>query len=216
MANPDVHAAQSASTESQSGPTERHCNGRFAACNRGGSGNPFARRVAELRSAFIETVTPDDLQEICQRLICQAVEGNVAAARLVLGYVLGKVPEPVNPDTVDQEEVRMYSQNLSMSELQEAQHVSPPRVSLAMLRATSMIREENASAILCPEQETPFSAASPSANGPDGASSPSANGPDGASPSANGGNGGPARKRKPSPFWKQALPGKQANHGQAS
>src|SRR5207249_7275735 len=120
-------------------------------------------------------------------------------AKLLLGYVLGKIPEPVNPDTVDQEEVRMYSQNLSVSELHAAQNVSPPRVSLAVLRATSMIREENARGILFPDQETP------STNGPNGASSPSTNGGNGASP----------RKRKPSPLWRQGLTGKQTKHDKA-
>src|SRR5437870_7469655 len=82
--------------------------GRFAQGNRGGPGNPFARQVAALRQAFLDAVTPEDLQRIAQRLIVQAVLGDIPSAKLVLGYVLGKIPEPVNPDTLDQEECRMY------------------------------------------------------------------------------------------------------------
>src|SRR5437763_7875991 len=177
-------AAQPLNPEHESIQAEREHNGRFAAGNRGGPGNPFARRVAELRKAFIEAVTYEDLQSICQRLISLAVEGDVSAARLLLGYVLGKFPVPVNPDTLDQDEVRLYSQNLSVTELQEAQHVSPPRVSLAVLRATSMIREDNSRGILFPEDRTrpratpKPSATSPSASGDNGhsAASPSTNG----------------------------------------
>ena len=211
-------AAQPLNPEHESIQAEREHNGRFAAGNRGGPGNPFARRVAELRKAFIEAVSYDDLQRICQRLICLAVQGDVAAAKLVLGYVLGKFPEPVNPDTLDQDEVRLYSQNLSMTELQEAQNVSPPRVSVAVLRATSLIREGNARGILFPEERTRRrtaakpSAASPSTNRANGPSeAPSANGANGAaaaSPSINGGNGA-LGKRKPSPLWRQAVTGER-------
>src|SRR5205809_6619781 len=112
MADPAVRtAAQPANVEHESSQPERNGHGRFAAGNRGGPGNPFARRVAELRKAFVEAVTPEDLQKICQRFVTLAVFGDLAAAKFVLGYVPGKIPAPVNPDTVDQEELRMYAQN---------------------------------------------------------------------------------------------------------
>src|SRR4051812_36863620 len=84
--------------------------GRFTQGNRGGPGNPFARQVAALRQAFIGAVSHEELRMICQRLVAQAMLGDVPSAKVVLGYVLGKVPEPVNPDTLDQEECK---QNLA-------------------------------------------------------------------------------------------------------
>jgi hypothetical protein len=103
----------------------RDDKGRFTAGNRGGPGNPFARRVAELRSAFIAAATPEDLQRICQRLITMAALGDLAAAKLVLGYLLGKIPEPVNPDTLDLEECRLASQNPTCAEVQEIMQQRP-------------------------------------------------------------------------------------------
>src|SRR4051812_47410030 len=73
---------------------ERGAGGRFAAGNRGGPGNPFARRVAEFRKALLEAVRVEDIQRIIGSLVAQAVLGDVPAARLVLSYVLGK-PGPV-------------------------------------------------------------------------------------------------------------------------
>jgi hypothetical protein len=80
---------------------ERDLRGRFAPGNRGGPGNPFARRVADLRRALLDTVTPDDLQAITRQLIAKAREGDVAAARLVLAYTLGKPAAAVDPDRVE-------------------------------------------------------------------------------------------------------------------
>src|SRR5438046_9965777 len=79
----------------------RDAQGRFAPGNPGGPGNPFARHVAALRKAFFAAVSEEDLQRICQRLVAQAILGDIPSAKLVLGYVLGKIPEPVNPDTLD-------------------------------------------------------------------------------------------------------------------
>ncbi len=83
---------------SQSGRDER---GRFAKGNRGGPGNPFGRRVAQLRKAMLDVVEEEDLQAIVRKLIQLAREGDVAAARLVLAYTLGKPAETVDPDRVD-------------------------------------------------------------------------------------------------------------------
>src|SRR5205085_3849624 len=67
------------------------------------------------------------------------------------------------------------SQNLSVAELQAAQDRSPPRVSLAVLRATSMVREEQARGILLPDQPTPAARRARAAKRED-AVRPSANG----------------------------------------
>jgi len=77
---------------------DRDASGRFTAGNRGGPGNPHARRVAEFRSAMLAAVTPEDVKAIVRALVVAAIAGNVAAARELLERVCGRVPE------VDREE----------------------------------------------------------------------------------------------------------------
>src|SRR5438093_553525 len=64
----------------------RDARGRFTAHNKGGPGNPFARRVASLRQALLGAVAAEDLQAIITRMVEAAKQGDVAAARLVLAY----------------------------------------------------------------------------------------------------------------------------------
>jgi hypothetical protein len=71
-------------------------SGRWAPGNRHGQGNPQHRRMAELRAAMLDEVQPADVQELTRKLIGLAREGDVAAARLVLEYALGKPPTAVS------------------------------------------------------------------------------------------------------------------------
>jgi hypothetical protein len=89
----------------QSGHDER---GRFAAGNPGGPGNPFARRVAQLRKVMLECVTDQEMEIIVCELVVQAKMGNLAAIKLLFQYILGKPAAVVNPDTVDQQEVELF------------------------------------------------------------------------------------------------------------
>ncbi len=136
-------ATHNAATDSKA--TGRAANGRFAPGNRGGTGNPFARRVAALRKAFISTVTPEDLRRICQRLVTQAILGDVPSIKVLLSYALGRIPLAVNPDTLDQAECRMFMNNLTVQELGEAagQRV-PAAVSLAAFKGMEVVHVENA------------------------------------------------------------------------
>lgn len=72
--------------------------GRFLPGNSGGPGNPYAARVAELRSALLEAVTPGDLAAIVRSLVQAARSGDVAAAKLVFERVLGR---PLEADILD-------------------------------------------------------------------------------------------------------------------
>lgn len=67
-------------------------DGRFAPGNAGGPGNPYGQRVAELRAALLDAVTPDDLTAIIRRLVEAAKAGDVAAAKLVLDRLFGREP----------------------------------------------------------------------------------------------------------------------------
>src|SRR5205823_3604927 len=87
-------------------PAEGHnANGRFAPGNKGGSGNPFARQVAALRQALLDAVSPDDLAEIAKALADKAKRGDVAAAKVLLTYLVGKPAPAPDPDRLDVEEV---------------------------------------------------------------------------------------------------------------
>ena len=76
----------------------RDVRGRFTKGNPGGSGNPFARRVAALRSTLIREVTRDDIRAIVRKLIEQARAGDIAAAKEVLLRTLGR---PVESDLLE-------------------------------------------------------------------------------------------------------------------
>ncbi len=92
---PDPSHCSEAGPSSQEG---RSTNGRFAKGNPGGPGNPFARQVAAMRQEFFAAVTGEDVAAIARVMIEKAKEGDVAAARIVLQYTLGKPAARVYPD----------------------------------------------------------------------------------------------------------------------
>ena len=98
-----LHAEQPAATENG-----RDARGRFAPGNAGGPGNPFARRVAQLRKVLLEAVSDADLQIVAEQLVVKAKMGDLAATKLLFQYVLGKPAATVDPDAVDVEEVALY------------------------------------------------------------------------------------------------------------
>jgi hypothetical protein len=63
---------------------------RFVRGNRGGPGDPFGPRVALLRQAFLDAITPKDVQSVAHALILKASTGELTAAKLILQYALGK------------------------------------------------------------------------------------------------------------------------------
>ncbi len=89
----------------------RDHRGRFAPGNKGGPGNPYARRTALLRQAMLDAVTPEDIQAIVRQLIQKAREGDVAAARLVLAYAIGKPDKATDPDAVEVHEFHLWQQS---------------------------------------------------------------------------------------------------------
>src|SRR5205807_1508766 len=52
-------------------------------------GNPFARKVAALRTALINFVTVDDMKHVAFILKEKAMGGDLVAAKLLLQYILG-------------------------------------------------------------------------------------------------------------------------------
>jgi len=72
-------------------------NGRFLPGNPGGPGNPEAAKVAKLRAAVMAAVTPAQMKRLMQSLLQKAIDGDVAAARVVLERCLGKEETMMNP-----------------------------------------------------------------------------------------------------------------------
>ena len=84
-------------------PSPNHSNGRrrdgkFAAGNKGGPGNPHSHLVAALRTAMFEAVTPEDVKSIVATLVELARKGNITAAREVLDRCLGR---PLEADLIE-------------------------------------------------------------------------------------------------------------------
>jgi len=99
------------SKPSTNGTSERKSNGQFAEGNKCGTGNPYARRVARLRSALLDAVGENGLADIVQGMVTAAKGGDVAAAKLLLSYLLGKPVESVEPDYVEIHERELQSKD---------------------------------------------------------------------------------------------------------
>ena len=82
-------------------PSDRGGAGRFQPGCKPGPGNPFARRVAMLRKALLDSVAEPDVARLGRKLLEQALEGDVVAAKVLLAYVIGKPADVVDPDRVE-------------------------------------------------------------------------------------------------------------------
>ena len=64
-----------ATTDREPTSSSQHdAQGRFTSNNKGGPGNPFARRVAELRSIFLRSATEENVDRLAALLREVAVE----------------------------------------------------------------------------------------------------------------------------------------------
>jgi hypothetical protein len=84
---------------------------RFAPGNPGGPGNPFARQVAELRKVMLAAVTLEQMRVVTEAMIERAAKGDVAAAKLLLQYTLGKPAAAVEPDRVEIEDYKLRTES---------------------------------------------------------------------------------------------------------
>ena len=85
-----MSGAMDPSSPDSAGSSGRQMNGRFASGNRAGRGNPFARRSATLLQALLDAVEPRMVEAIAKRMVKAALEGDVAAAKVVLDRTLGR------------------------------------------------------------------------------------------------------------------------------
>jgi hypothetical protein len=69
---------------------KRAPNGRFLPGHCGGPGNPHARKVHRLRATLLDTVTPEDIQEVVRILLEKAKGGDLVAIKELLDRTIGK------------------------------------------------------------------------------------------------------------------------------
>jgi hypothetical protein len=77
---------------------------QFLPGNKCGRGNPHDRRLAANRTAFLETVDPDQVRQLAALLLAKALAGDVDAARLVLADAVGRPTAAVDPDGADRDD----------------------------------------------------------------------------------------------------------------
>src|SRR5437763_8781201 len=90
----------------------REANGQFATGNKGGPGNPFARKVAALRKIILNNVSDEDLLAIVEALKAKAKEGSVGAAKLLLAYAIGKPASAPDRDRLDGHELQHFKEKV--------------------------------------------------------------------------------------------------------
>jgi len=130
-------------------PSPRDARGRFASGNSGGPGNPFGRRLATMR----EAVSVDDIEQLMKVLLAKALTGDLAAAKLVLQYAVGK-PKPVaEPDRVEADAWELNEQSwVPAKTCNELMTGIPTGLANVMLDATAAARTETLGAALTDPQ----------------------------------------------------------------
>lgn len=117
----------------------RDDSGRFAQGNKLAPGNPFHRRMAEMRQAMLDAVSPQDVQDVIRQVVVKARLGDLTAAKLVLGYVVGKPVAAIEPDRVDIDEWQLHTERPALSQVQRAMAGSiRPDVANLTVRATDL------------------------------------------------------------------------------
>ncbi len=177
----------------------RDANGRFTKGNAGGPGNPFARKVAELRRALVNFITEDDMKHIAFVLKQKAMGGDLAAIKLLFQYVLGKPQPTPDPDRLDADEwQKVQEQARPVEEMSQVMNSVPANVATTMTRiawpcavAENMIKPMQEELRQMERRDARRAAraaktAAPKANGSNGGSPA----PAGPPPKANGSNGG--------------------------
>jgi len=77
----------------------RNGNGQFTSGNKYGKGNPHSARVAALRTAVMDSISPATAKMV-KSLVSQAMAGDLAAAKIILPYLIG---QPVTSKELENE-----------------------------------------------------------------------------------------------------------------
>ena len=108
MTTPDKTASSQA--EGQPLPAAgngRDPHGQFASGNRIGKGNPFGKRVNEIRGELINALTTEDLRAVASALIEKAKGGDIPAVRELFDRTIGKPQEADLIERIEQLEQQL-------------------------------------------------------------------------------------------------------------
>src|SRR5262249_30650986 len=97
----------------------RSGDGRFAPGNRFGPGNPFYRKQAEFRRAVLDLFTPEDVMSLLRVMLALGRNGDVAAAKVFLEYVVGKPHKAADPDREGHHEWQLLAEAPQLAEVAE-------------------------------------------------------------------------------------------------
>ena len=89
---------------------DRGPNGQFLPGNRVAKGNPYAKRIGELRSALMAAITDADWQAVIRKLIDDAIAGDKAARAELLDRTLGRPLEADLIERIEALEARLQEQ----------------------------------------------------------------------------------------------------------
>jgi hypothetical protein len=95
---------------SPAGSGGRDNKGRFGLGNKAGTGNPYAKRVEQLRSAMMATVTEQDIAEVITKMLELAKGGDMVAAKKLLLLTLGK---PMEADLLERIERKLLNREVA-------------------------------------------------------------------------------------------------------
>ena len=141
--------------------------GRFLKGNKSGTGNPYAHRIAQLRAALFQSVTPDDVKTIAVRLVNCAKTGDLTAIKMVFDYCIGRPSkddqcdpaEDTEEDTDEVPEGTGTGQHGPVAHPQSTKMVAPPSLSAPVGVPGGVSPLSHAQADLGVPQDTPASAA---------------------------------------------------------
>ena len=97
----------SPSATDRNGQADRNEKGQFVAGNHAATGNPHAKRVAEIRSLLLTAVSDEDLQDVIQAVVKKAKTGDIAAARELFDRCIGKALQALAIDASLEQRVNL-------------------------------------------------------------------------------------------------------------
>jgi hypothetical protein len=87
-----------------------------------------------LRQAALAAITPDDVRAIIAKMAELALAGDVQAAKLVLGYAIGRPAPAADPDRLDVQEWNHFKETAPMMHEAESLLTPKPAVLLESVR----------------------------------------------------------------------------------
>jgi len=125
--------------------------------------NPYARKVAALRMAFLDAVSEQDIREMTHLIVFNAKAGSLEWLKFLFRYAIGTPRPAVNPDTLAAQEFKaLQESSVSAEAVEKVCNGAPVGVALEVCRQVHAAREAEFRAAV------PELAAAPSSNGRDG------------------------------------------------